>query len=1067
MTRLAYRLTPTLLLCALTALPCFGQTEDATISGRITDSSGAVVAGVSVQLQSAERGTLTQTTTNDVGIYVFPAVRPGVYHVTVHKQGFQQVDVVGLTANVQAHIEQNFSLQVGAVSESVTVGADIAKINTESAAVSTVVDSQFVDNMPLNGRSFQSLIELTPGVVLDASFSGPGTLSVNGQRTDANYFTVDGVRANVSGIGISGNLPGLTVGGGTNGLVSVDAMQEFRVQTSTYAPEFGRTPGAQISIVTKGGTNQWHGTVFDSLRNDIFDARNWFDNPPLPKPPTRQNNFGGTFSGPLWKNRTFFFFSYEGLRTRLPQTESGLFFFDAAAKAAIANSPTAGIWKAVVAATPTGTGDLLDPTCDNVTNGCLRELSAAFSNPSNFDAYSLRLDHRLTSKISLFARYDHTPSNSTSYGYSAGLSAEANLDTATFGLTATLSPTLLNDFRGNWSRQTGGSANFMQNRYGAVSPPLPAVIPPGINTGSFTVFYAPTFDIGEGPRWGQSQIQTLRQLNFVDTLSKTVGSHQLKFGVDYRRLRPTQLSLSELDILAFGWDSVLNGQTDFLINHTADTFTGHINNLSLFGQDTWQVSPRLTLTYGLRWEINTPPVSDTPGKPLYPVEGIFNSAPLALGTPGGTLWNTQLDAFAPRFGAAFQLTPGTVLRGGFGLFYDLGYGWGGSGLVGRTFPSLRSGSWFGIPLDFSYQDPDTNLHPYQPLPFTTEIGPEATGVQAIDPKLRLPFTYQWNVAVERGLGTRQSITATYVGASGRRLLYNARLILPDTYASAQLNGGISHYNSLQLQFIRRMSHGLQALVSYTYSRSSDMNSGGRDLYDSFASISAVKLPPLTPSDYDIHRRFSAAISYEIPKLEWGGKVGEEITKGWSLDGLYRYQVGAPIDVTISEVDPILGTFDVRPTRVPGEPVWIPDATQPAGKALNPAAFTLQANGLSDNALRNSIRSPYGISQLDLALRRRFNLTERVKLDIRAEFFNLFNHPIFGGTSAPSTFWGNCDSNTPDSCTFPDPGFGLVLPGQTRNNATSPSQIADGQQGQDSLYAVGGPRSAQFTLRLTF
>src|SRR5262249_11258987 len=154
-------------------------------------------------------------------------------------------------------------------------------------------------------------------------------------------------------------------------------------------------------------------------------------------------------------------------------------------------------------------------------------------------------------KISLFARYDHAPSNTISYSYNAGVAAEANLDTATFGLTASLSPTLVNDFRGNWSRQAGGSANIVQSRYGAVNPPLSAVIPAGINTGSFNVVYIPTFDIGGAPSWGQTQIQTLRQLNFVDTLSKTVGLHQLKFGVDYRRLNPTQLSLSELDILAF------------------------------------------------------------------------------------------------------------------------------------------------------------------------------------------------------------------------------------------------------------------------------------------------------------------------------------------------------------------------------------------------------------------------------------------------------------------------------------------------------------------------------------
>jgi hypothetical protein len=216
---------------------------------------------------------------------------------------------------------------------SITVLSDTFGVRTDSAAVSTVVDDQFVQNTPLNGRSFQSLIALAPGTVfVSSSQEGAGQFTTNGQRSDANYFTVDGVSANFGsasgcclGQSIGGAVPGFTSGGGTNGLVSVDAMQEFRIQTSSVAPEFGHTPGAQISIVTKSGSNQFHGTAFDYVGNDIFDARNVFDTPPLPKPPLRQNDFGGTLGGPIRKDRTFFFFSYEQLRLLLPQTDSGAF----------------------------------------------------------------------------------------------------------------------------------------------------------------------------------------------------------------------------------------------------------------------------------------------------------------------------------------------------------------------------------------------------------------------------------------------------------------------------------------------------------------------------------------------------------------------------------------------------------------------------------------------------------------------------------------------------------------------------------------------------------------------
>src|SRR6266851_3330537 len=237
------------LACAVVA-----QTETATVSGLVTDRTAAAVSGAEVRLQSVERGTVTTTTTNDAGIYFFPTVHPGQYQISVQKQGFKQIDLLGLIVNVQDHIEQNFRLQIGSVAESVTVNANDLKINTTDATVSTVVDRQFAENIPMNGRSFQTLIELTPGVALTSSSSyDSGQFSVNGQRPSSNYWMVDGVSANIgSNAGVNpGNGMGGTVGafsamGGTNSLVSVDALQEFRIQTSTYAPEYGRAPGGQI-----------------------------------------------------------------------------------------------------------------------------------------------------------------------------------------------------------------------------------------------------------------------------------------------------------------------------------------------------------------------------------------------------------------------------------------------------------------------------------------------------------------------------------------------------------------------------------------------------------------------------------------------------------------------------------------------------------------------------------------------------------------------------------------------------------------------------------------------------
>src|SRR5712664_3472171 len=296
-----------------------GQTETATVSGLVADRTGAAVPGAEVRLQSVERGTITTTTTNDAGIYVFPNVHPGQYQISLQKQGFKQVDLLGLIVNVQDHIEQNFRLQLGSVAESVTVNANDMHLNTTDATVSTVIDRQFAENLPMNGRSFQTLILLTPGVnVAPVNLFDGGQFSVNGQRPSSNYWMVDGVSANIGisagtvpGNGLAGSLGSFSALGGTNSLVSVDAMQEFRIETSTYAPEFGRAPGAQISIVTRSGTNRFHGTSFDYFRNDVLDSSSWFNGytnvPSLQKAEERQNDFGGTFSGPLLKNRTFFF----------------------------------------------------------------------------------------------------------------------------------------------------------------------------------------------------------------------------------------------------------------------------------------------------------------------------------------------------------------------------------------------------------------------------------------------------------------------------------------------------------------------------------------------------------------------------------------------------------------------------------------------------------------------------------------------------------------------------------------------------------------------------------------
>jgi len=1049
------------LMLLLTVAPAFAQSDGATISGRVTDPADAVIVDARCTITNIETEISITTTTNEDGIYVIPDLRPALYRLTIQKDGFRTVVLPSLQLYVQDALNQNFKLAIGSVSDTSIVVNEAPALQTDSATVSTLVDQQFVHNMPLNGRSFQPLIALTPGVVFTSQNLGQSQFGVNGQRPDANYFMVDGVSANfgvvIGGLGqtLGGAIPGYTAQGGTNGLVSVDAMQEFRIQTSSYEAEFGRTPGAQISIVTKSGGNQFHGTAFDYLRNDIFDARNYFDAPPLPKPPLRQNDFGGTLGGPILKDKTFFFFSYEGLRLRLPNTDTGQ-FFTASARAAVAPA-----YRPIVNALPlpAPNAPLVDPTCDNITNPCLANLTVAYSDPSSLDATSIRIDHNFSEKITLFARYVQAPSYSAVRNWEELGYNHANTNTFTAGATILLAPTKVNDFRANWSRNTATFNVALTNFHGAVVPPDSVLFPSssayGPNKGQALVVLGYGFqEVREGTNYSNVQ----RQLNFVDTFSWAVGVHQLKFGVDYRRLNPTSLEGTGYAFFLSGFSELVSGTSDLVLLKSCRPFSVIAKNYSLFAQDTWKVTNRLTLAYGLRWEINTPPVSATAGQPLYVLQGILDTKSL-VEVPG-PLWHTRFNNFAPRIAAAYQITPKTVVRGGFGVFYDLGYG--NVGLDAFGFPYLRI-------KDISETPPvafDPSNPALQPPPFTTTIDSSIFSAGTVDPNLRLPYTLQWNVAIERQLGTRQTVTASYVGSDGRQLL-RQDFISPPLFTSltngvtegvaVTRNAGYSHYDALQVQFQRRMSHGLQALVSYTLAKSSDVGSSDASGL-SAASVSGIVLPPPSTSDFDIRNAFAAAVSYEVPTPAWG-RIAKAILGGWAVDGIVRASSPPPINITVGEVSPVFGYYTTQAEIVPGQPYWISDPTQPNGKALNPAAFTPPPAGQTGNFPRNGLRSPYSIDQTDLALRRQFSLGGRVNLDVRAEYFNLFNHPMFGIAGSqcnPQTFWGVQGGPVYGS-------FGKVCPGMSTTNI-------DGggfPNGQNALYAVGGPRSAQFTLKLLF
>jgi hypothetical protein len=493
---------------------------------------------VNVLITNLSTGVTSKTATNEQGVYRIPSLQPGIYRLTVDKDGFKSIVKSGVELHVQDVASINFELQIGSVNETVTVEAGGLVINTTDASVSAVVGRQFVENMPLNGRRFQSLIQLTPGVVLNASSSvNSGQFSVNGQRSDANYWMVDGVSANMGTTsfprnGLAGALGSFSATGGTNGLVSVDAMQEFRIETSTYAPEFGRSPGGQISIATRSGTNQFHGSAFDYFRNDKLDANDWFANSAgLPKPEERQNDFGGTVSGPVVKDRTFFFFSYEGLRLRLPQTT-------------LSTVPDLSTRQNALPAVQPFLNAFPQPNGpDDLATG-IAQFNASYSNRSTLDAYSIRIDHKLNNRINLFGRYNDSPSKylqrggpGAVYALSALFPSDVNTQPATVGALWTLSPQTANDLRFNYSTADSTTRFYSDNFGGAVPVTSVPFVSPYTTQNSLFGFEILSLTSGAwfvGPNARTQQ----RQINLVDTLAVQKGSHSLKFGVDFRRLSP-------------------------------------------------------------------------------------------------------------------------------------------------------------------------------------------------------------------------------------------------------------------------------------------------------------------------------------------------------------------------------------------------------------------------------------------------------------------------------------------------------------------------------------------------
>jgi len=935
------------------------------------------------------------------------------------------------------------------VSATVNVTASGSTVNSSSTDFSATVTTRAIQDLPVNGRSFQNFLLLAPGSVspgsADPTSSARANISVNGQRSTSNQFTLDGVSGNFGiapggqspGASASGSTPALTATGGTNPIASLSAAQEVAIRTYGTSAEYGRNTGAQVSIVTRSGTNAFHGSSFYFFNHEALDANDWFANSRgLLKPRHRLNDFGGTLGGPIQRDRWFFFSSYEGFRLRQPVV-------------ALTDVPSLAARRVA----PLNIQPLLNlyplPNRPERNDG-FAEFASSFANAGRHDTGSLRIDARPNNELSLSGYFNITNSSADERG-AGGFSLNTlnrisnRAQTITGTAAYTISPAVMVEFKANYSRFTSRSS-YRLDTFGGAILPLPSVftqLAPGAGS---TLFSGDLNARGTQLLSGNGVTNTQRQFNALGAVIMVSGNHTIKSGADYRRVFPIiGLRQQEQSLLFDGVRQALTGDAARLNLFTRSQSPRPVfNDLSIYGQDEWRVTSKLTLNYGLRWELNAAPsASDQRG--ALAVNQVGDPARLALAPQGTPLWKTTYGNFAPRVGIAYQPLhdDGLVIRGSVGILYDLSNGAAGDAYA-ESYPFLNGQSQFNVP--FSFAGATAVKSTAVTVPFS-----------AFDPQLKLPYSIEWSASVQRTLGSNQSISAAYVGNTGRRLLLTSTVLNQNPnfeFLRLTGNGASSNYRSLQLQFNRRQSKRLGAMVSYTWGRSMDDSSQDSAARALFRSIDAGS--ERGPSDYDVRHTLSGFVSYEPPALFAAG-FGNLLTRKWSIDSVFNVRSAGPVNV-VYPVPTVFGFLYLRPDLIAGAPLYLNDAAAGGGRRINAAAFNVPQDLRQGTLRRNALRG-FPLSQINLALRRRFNFTEAVSLTVGAEAANIFNHPNFAAPAGNDASLGT--RFAPPASLSANPTFG-----QSYTNAARSAWGTAGSSFGASYYPGGG-RTVKLSARLEF
>jgi hypothetical protein len=1060
---------------AVLQLAVFAQSFRGGISGTVVDASGAIIAGADVKLLGTDTGLARDVTTTSAGEFVFQDLPLGRYSITVTNAGFQTQEVKDISVEAGKIFNVQAKLSVASQATEVQVEATAAQIETSSSALTSVIPTKTMLDVPLNGRDFTQLLKLTPGVTPSGSVNGTRTNSINWQidGADNNDEWHNSAAVNQGGVsGIAGTL------------LPIDSIDEFSLQSNNSA-EQGRNGGGVLNLVIKSGTNDLHGSLYYFNRNEAFASRNWFVPPSAPTTELRNSQPGGSLGGPIWKNHTFFFLTYEQQNYVAGQTAEG--------------TTPSGAWVAAAEQVMARDGVAVNPLSLRLINALWPANSLTGpATPENFsgtannvsDSYNgiVKLDHIFNEKNNIAIRYFGGTGAQTEYVGSVipyyFQTAPSRMHNFSFVYNTVINP--------HFVGQTVAGVNYFKQVFGDATSGF-NVVALGLNTGvtNPAYFYSPNINIdgfdsvGETPPLGR--IDTTGTIN--QTFTYTKGSHQIRFGAEYRRARldvfyesnvpgtflfdgkqgpfatacpndtwevsgpgvcPATSTNASLDSLA----DFLSGRLGF--NHASIT-SGDLqrnywlNGGTMFAQDTWKVNSQLTLNYGLNWVYQSP-ITDYSYRisTFIPADG--GITPL---TKLGSLWPNDFKDFGPRFGFAYQpkFSSKLVVRGGYGIFYQVP----NVNYFGNSNPPNHGATGIlanpgGVSPVYTLSNPAAiTLQSGVPIFGSAALPPPPYGAFSVSQDFRTGYVQNSNFNLQYQLGSHSVFEVGYIGSLSRALpvtldINQIPIGSPEVQASRPYYSqfptlgvinqvesvGNSYYNGMTVSLNTVNYHGLAVKLNYTYGHARDDLSGARN---TIPQNSYCLKCDYGNSDYDIRHSFVTYVGYTLPTPS----RAKLLLGGWQVNSLLSFYTGTPFTVSAGGDTSGTGENNDR-AEVIGNPFQGVPASNAATQTwywFNPAAFGLPVQGTYSNQARNEFYGP-PTHQVDFSIFKTFRFRERLSLQLRAEIFNLFNTVNLSGLST---------------------GYG----GSQLGQVTATQDVGNGAPG----IGTGAPRNVQLGAKIIF